>query len=156
MLYYSLIWTPNSMVLFFLFFSKIMFFHLLLFICMIISIVLEGTYQVQTNLSVQTVQTSIWATRSTSRRRRGGGRGYFQKCDYPIQVRAKISNHPSTSSLGCWSGGSDWSLHDLHGEVGLHLICCLFTYSLFSSTQVENRKICCSIIISGVTSYFLI
>jgi hypothetical protein len=79
---------------FFLFFSKIMFFHLILFICMIISIVLDRTYQVQTNLSVQTVQTSIWATRSTSRRRRGGGRGYFQKCDYPIQVRAKICKSP--------------------------------------------------------------
>jgi len=68
----------------------------------------------------------------------------------------RFANPPSTSSLGCWSGCSDWSLHDLHGEVGLHLICCLFTYSLFSSSQVENRKICCSIIISGVTSYFLI
>ena len=27
--------------------------------------------------------------------------------------------------LGCWSGGPDWSLHSLHGEIDLHLICSL-------------------------------
>ena len=32
---------------------------------------------------------------------------------------------PCTPILGCWSGGSDWSLHSLHGGVGLHLIRCL-------------------------------
>ena len=52
----------------------------------------------------------------------GGGRGDLQKCDYPIQVQAincKITQSPM--SLGCWSGGPDWSLHGLHGEVGLHI-----------------------------------
>ena len=49
----------------------------------------KKTYQVQTNLFVQTLQTSIWATGSTSKGRcRGSGRGDLQKCDYPIQGRA--------------------------------------------------------------------
>ena len=48
-----------------------------------------GTDQVQDNLSVQTMQTSIWTTGSTSKgRRRGRGRWDLQKCDYPIQGRA--------------------------------------------------------------------
>ena len=57
-----------------------------------------GTYQVQTNLSVQTMQTSIWATRSTFKGEpRGSGRGDLQKCDYPIQervVNCKITQSP--------------------------------------------------------------
>jgi len=31
------------------------------------------------------------------------------------------SSTPSVSPFGCWSGGSDWNLHDLHEDVGLHL-----------------------------------
>ena len=34
----------------------------------------------------------------------------------------KITQSPIP--LGCWSNDSDWRFHSLHGEVGLHLICC--------------------------------
>ena len=67
-----------------------------------------------------------------------GGRGDLQKCDYPIQgrvVNCKITQSHMLS--GCWSGGSDWSLHDLHGEV-LYLI-----YSppkIVSITVVERHS----------------
>ena len=64
-------------------------------------------YEVQTNSFVQTVQTSIWTTGSTSM---WLGRA----------VKCKITQSPIP--LGCWSGGPDWSLHGLHEEVGLHLI----------------------------------
>ena len=40
MWYFSLIWTPNSLVLF-SYFSKIMFFHFILFICFIIAVILD-------------------------------------------------------------------------------------------------------------------
>ena len=46
-----------------------------------------GTYQVQTNLSVETMQTSIWATGSTyNGRTQGEWEGDLQKCNYLIQV----------------------------------------------------------------------
>ena len=66
-----------------------------------------GIYQVQTNPFVQTVQTSIWTTGLTSM---WLGRA----------VKCKITQSPTP--LGCWSGGSDWSLHDLHEKIGLHMI----------------------------------
>ena len=51
----------------------------------------KATYLVQTNLSVQTMQTLIWAIGSTSKGRdTGGGRGDLQKCDYSIQGRVQI------------------------------------------------------------------
>ena len=63
----------------------------------------KATYLVQTNLSVQTMQTLIWAIGSTSKGRdTGGGRGDLQKCDYSIQGRAvncKITQSPMP--LGC-------------------------------------------------------
>ena len=77
----------------------------------------------QINISMETMQTSIWSTRSISGERRGSGKEDLQKCDYLIQGRAvncKIT--PSPMPLGCWSGGLGWSLHNFHGEVGLHLI----------------------------------
>jgi len=40
------------------------------------------------------------------------------KCGWLI---VKLSNPSMT--LGCWSSVPDWSLHGLHGEIGLHLIC---------------------------------
>ena len=68
------------------------------------------------------MQTSIWAIRSISKGRGAGGeRRDLQKCDYPIQERAvncKITQSPMP--LECWPDGPDWNLH---GEVGLHLIC---------------------------------
>ena len=37
-----------------------------------------------------------------------------------------------STSLGCWSGGPDLSLHSLYGEIGLHLICpLLYQYKFF-------------------------
>jgi len=54
---------------------------------------------------------------------RMGWEGDLQKCDYPIKrqtVNCKITQ--SSIPLGCWSGGLNWSLHGLYGEIGLHLI----------------------------------
>jgi len=60
----------------------------------------KRTYQVQTNLSVQTVQTLIWTIRSTSKEgAQRSGRGNLQKCDYPIQgwaASCKIIQSPHT------------------------------------------------------------
>jgi len=57
---------------------------------------MKGTYQVQTNHSVQTIETSIWAIRSTSKRR-GAERweGDLQKCDCPIQGQVQIVKLPN-------------------------------------------------------------
>ena len=50
----------------------------------------------QTNLSVQTIETSIWVIRSTSKGR-GVERweGDLQKCDYPIQWWVQIVKLPN-------------------------------------------------------------
>ena len=51
----------------------------------------RGTYQVQTNLSVQIIETSICTIRSTSNGRSAERcEGDLQKCDYPIQGRVQI------------------------------------------------------------------
>ena len=61
---------------------------------------LLGAYQVQTNLSMQTMQTSIWATRSTSKGgTQGEWEGDLQKCDYPIQGGRLIVNYPISPYL---------------------------------------------------------
>ena len=87
-------------------------------------LIIYGTYQVQTDLSVQTMQTLIWTAGSTSKgRRRGSGRGDLQKCAQSKGGRLIVELNNPLMSLGCWSGGPDWSLHGLHEKVGLHLIC---------------------------------
>ena len=86
-----------------------------------------GTYQVQTNLSVQTIKTSIWTIRSSSKGR-GAERweGGFVKVWLPNNPRAgpdyKITQSPIP--FGCWFNDSDWSFHSLHREIGLHMIRC--------------------------------
>jgi len=100
---------------------------------------MKGTYQVQTNHSVQTIETSIWAIRSTSKRR-GAERweGGFAKVWLPnprTGPDCKITQ--SHIPLGCWSNDSDWSFHSLHGEVGYPV--CRTQYVQTCSTQ-HNRK----------------
>ena len=45
--------------------------------------------------------------------------------DWIITLLQITPSTPSAPLLGCWSGGSDWSLQGLHKEIGLHLICFL-------------------------------
>ena len=42
--------------------------------------------------------------------------------DWLITLLQIPPSTPSAPPLGCWSGGSDWSLQGLHKEIGLHLI----------------------------------
>ena len=71
---------------------------------------------------MQTVQTSIWAVGSTSKRH--GGLGKLTINRPPLITLLQIPPPtPPVHPLGCWSDGSDWSLHDLHEGVDLHLIC---------------------------------
>ena len=82
------------------------------------------THQLQTNISVQTMETSIWVIRSTSKGR-GAERweGGFAKVWLPNPMAGPDCKITQFSiPLGCWSNDLDWSFHNLHGEVGLHLI----------------------------------
>ena len=76
-------------------------------------------------LSVQTMQISIWAIGLTSKAY--GGLGSFTinrlLLDWVITLLQIPPLTPCTSPIGYWSDGPDWSLHSLHGEVGLHMIC---------------------------------
>ena len=76
-------------------------------------------------LYVQTMQISIWAIGSIFK-------GHGRLCnftinrtllDWVITLLQIPPLTPCTSPLGYWSDGPDWSLHSLHGEVGLHMIC---------------------------------
>ena len=69
----------------------------------------DGTYQVQTNLSVQTMQTSIWTIGSTSKERDAGVGGGICKSVITQskggRLIVKLPNPPMP--LGCGSGGPD-------------------------------------------------
>ena len=92
-------------------------------------LILWGTNQVQTNLSVQTMKTPIWIIGSISK-------GYEGLDKFTIWIRPWIIGQSHfcksllpplyTRPLGCWSDDPDWSFHILYGEVGLHLICSRF------------------------------
>ena len=84
-----------------------------------------GTYQVQTNLSVQTMKTSIWAIGSTSKGRGALGweEGFAKVWLLNPRTGPDCKITQSLILLGCWANDSDWSFHSLHGEIGLHLIC---------------------------------
>ena len=87
-------------------------------------IFMSGTYQVQTNLSVQTMETSIWAIGSIFKG--CGGLDNFTIWTRPwIGYSHFCKSHlpPLHPPLGCWSTDSDWSFHSLHVDVVLHLIC---------------------------------
>ena len=59
---------------------------------------LNGNVSGATNISVQTMKTSIWVIGSTSKRRDvRGGRGELQKYDYIIQGRVQIVKLPDLS-----------------------------------------------------------
>ena len=44
----------------------------------------------------------------------------------------KLFNSHVSVSFGCWSGGSNWSLHGLHEGVSLHLI--------YSHNKIQNTR----------------
>jgi hypothetical protein len=53
----------------------------------------------------------------------GRWEGWFAKV--LLQITPPTSSKLSVGSISC---GSDWSLHNFHGEVGFHLICCLVNH----------------------------
>ena len=113
----------------------------ILYYYLIVNLSLE-TYQVQTNLSMQTIETSIWVIRSTSKGR-GVERweGGFAKVWLP-NPRAG-SNYKITQSpipLEYWSNDSDWSFHSLHGEVDLHLIRCPIVRDRKNLIHIQYNK----------------
>ena len=104
-----------------------------------------GTYQVQTNLSVQTMKTSIWVIRSTSKGRcaeRWDG-GFAKVCLPNRRGGPDCKIIQSPIPLGCWSNDLDSSFQILHEEVGLHLICSHLGFLCFvqSYTNVGTTKI---------------
>jgi len=80
-----------------------------------------------TNLSVQTMKTSIWVIGSTSKGYVRLGNFTIWTCPWIGQSHFCKSPLPPLCAppLGCWSDGPDWSFYSLHGVVGLHLICSL-------------------------------
>ena len=88
-----------------------------------------GTYQVQTNLSVQTMKTSIWTIKSTSKERGAerweGGFAKVWLLNPKTGPDCKIIESPMP--LGYWYDDADWSFHSLHGEIGLRIIHSLVT-----------------------------
>jgi hypothetical protein len=105
-----------------------------------------GTYLVETNISVQTMKTSIYATRSWFNwELMRGGRGDLQISKEVGEVICKGAFEIYSSHL-LWmlprsiSCGSDWSFHSLHGEVGFHLICCLIYCCQTDNTWLEQTN----------------
>ena len=78
----------------------------------------------QTNLSMQTMQTSIWTIGSTSKGRGAGEwEGEFAKVWLPnprVGLDCKITQFHVP--FGYWSDGPDWSFHSLHEDDSLHMI----------------------------------
>ena len=80
----------------------------------------------QTNLSVQIMQTSILVTRLWSKGAlKEGGRRDLQKqeviCKGWLEALLQITPH-TFRPLGSTSCSPDWSLYSLHREIGLHMI----------------------------------
>ena len=70
------------------------------------------------------METSIWAIRSTSKGRavERWERGFAKVWLLNPRTGSDCKIAQSPISIGCWSDGPDWSFHNLHGDVGLHLI----------------------------------
>ena len=88
----------------------------------------------QTNIFVQTMKTSIWAIRSTSKGRDAERwKGDLQKCDYPIQERVQIVKLPNPTyplAVDLMAQIEISIVCSLHGEVGLHMIHCHISISV--------------------------
>ena len=103
----------------------------------------KGTYQVQTNLSVQIMETSIWAIRLTSK---GRGAERWEEEFVKVWLSNPMVNSDckiiqSPVLLGCWSNDSDWSFYSFYGEVGSFplKICKLYISSNWCLSNLEMK-----------------
>jgi hypothetical protein len=105
-------------------------------------------YQVEINPSVQTMETSIWATRCYPKEGTWEVGGvicksvfvnHLSNLSWVLHITPPYSHEPSFGSTSC---GLDWSFHRLHRGIGFHLICSLLIMcvNLLNSFLVTRRR----------------